>query len=108
MRLILMTGKGGVGENLRSCCDWAAVCGIGIQNPSAEYRSRSLLSRQASTENRTRFAAGETEFVGSRIRRSQGIRRQWGLVKRYITQVLRAQGLEGVQAEEFSHLARNG
>lgn len=78
MRLILMTGKGGVGKTSVAAATGLRCAELGYKTLVLSTDPAHSLADSFDMETRTRFAAGETEFVGSRIRRSQGIRRQLG------------------------------
>lgn len=104
MRLILMTGKGGVGKT-----STAAATGLRC----AEFGYKTLV---LSTDPAHSLADSfdmplnhEPRKVcdnlwGAELDVLEELEQNWGSVKRYMTEVLQARGLEGVQAEELAIL----
>jgi arsenite-transporting ATPase len=104
MRLILMTGKGGVGKT-------SVAAATGLRCAELGYRTLVLSTDPAHSladsfdralghdpiELRPNLWAAELDAL-------MELEGNWGSVKRYITQVLQARGLEGVQAEELAIL----
>jgi arsenite-transporting ATPase len=104
MRLILMTGKGGVGKT-----SMAAATGM----KCAELGHKTLvLSTDPAHSLADSFdipLGHEPKQVcdnlwGAELDVLQELEHNWGSVKRYITEVLQARGLDGVQAEELAIL----
>lgn len=104
MRVILMTGKGGVGKT-------SVAAATGLRCAELGYRTLVLSTDPAHSladsfdlelghdprQVRPNLWAAELDAL-------MELEGNWGAVKRYITQVLQARGLEGVQAEELAIL----
>ncbi|MBW4574705.1 MAG: TRC40/GET3/ArsA family transport-energizing ATPase [Aphanothece sp. CMT-3BRIN-NPC111] len=104
MRLILMTGKGGVGKT-------SVAAATGLRCAELGYKTLVLSTDPAHSladsfdlelghdarEVRANLWAAELDAL-------MELEGNWGSVKRYITQVLQARGLDGVQAEELAIL----
>ncbi len=104
MRVILMTGKGGVGKT-------SVAAATGLRCAELGYRTL-VLSTDPAHSLADSFDL-ELEHAPRKIRPNlwgaeldalQELEGNWGAVKRYITQVLQARGLDGVQAEELAIL----
>jgi arsenite-transporting ATPase len=104
MRVILMTGKGGVGKT-------SVAAATGLQ--CAEFGHRTLV---LSTDPAHSLADSfdlelghdprqvRPNLWGAELDALMELESNWGSVKRYITQVLQARGLEGIEAEELAVL----
>ena len=104
MRVILMTGKGGVGKT-------SVAAATGLRCAELGYKTLVLSTDPAHSladsfdlelghiprEIRTNLWAAELDAL-------MELEGNWGAVKRYITQVLQARGLDGIQAEELAIL----
>jgi arsenite/tail-anchored protein-transporting ATPase len=104
MRVILMTGKGGVGKT-------SVAAATGLRCAELGYKTLVLSTDPAHsladsfdlelghlpTEVRPKLWAAELDAL-------MELEDNWGAVKRYITQVLQARGLDGIQAEELAIL----
>ncbi|NTW52078.1 MAG: TRC40/GET3/ArsA family transport-energizing ATPase [Chlorobiaceae bacterium] len=104
MRLILMTGKGGVGKT-------SIAAATGLRCAELGYRTLVLSTDPAhSLADSFDVPMGhEPRMVrenlwGAELDVLEELEQNWGSVKRYITEVLHARGLEGVQAEELAIL----
>ena len=104
MRVILMTGKGGVGKT-------SVAAATGLRCAELGYRTLVLSTDPAhsladSFDLEMGHAPREIRpnLWGAELDALQELEGNWGAVKRYITQVLQARGLEGVQAEELAIL----
>ena len=104
MRLILMTGKGGVGKT-------SVAAATGLQCAELGYKTLVLSTDPAhSLADSFDLELGhEPRLVrenlwGAELDALIELEANWGSVKRYITQVLQARGLEGIQAEELAIL----
>jgi arsenite-transporting ATPase len=104
MRVILMTGKGGVGKT-----SVAAATGL----RSAELGHKTLVLSTDPAHSLADSFDMELEHApkqvkpnlwGAELDALMELEGNWGAVKRYITQVLQARGLEGVEAEELAIL----
>ncbi|MCL1464951.1 TRC40/GET3/ArsA family transport-energizing ATPase [Argonema galeatum] len=104
MRLILMTGKGGVGKT-------SVAAATGLRCAELGYRTLVLSTDPAhSLADSFDLELGHDPRLirpnlwGAELDALVELEQNWGAVKRYITQVLQARGLEGVQAEELAIL----
>lgn len=104
MRVILMTGKGGVGKT-------SVAAATGLQCAQLGYKTLVLSTDPAHSladsfdqemEHEPRLV--QENLWGAELDALMELEGNWGAVKRYITQVLQARGLEGVQAEELAIL----
>lgn len=104
MRVILMTGKGGVGKT-------SVAAATGLRSAELGYKTLVLstdpahsLADSFDTELGHHPLAVGANLWGAELDALMELEGNWGAVKRYITQVLQARGLEGVQAEELAIL----
>ncbi len=104
MRIILMTGKGGVGKT-------SVAAATGLRCAELGYRTLVLSTDPAhSLADSFDIELGhEPRQISSNLWAAEldalmELEGNWGAVKRYITQVLQARGLDGVQAEELAIL----
>ncbi|WP_013320210.1 TRC40/GET3/ArsA family transport-energizing ATPase [Gloeothece verrucosa] len=104
MRVILMTGKGGVGKT-------SVAAATGLRCAELGYRTLVLSTDPAhSLADSFDLELGHDPRLvrpnlwGAELDALMELEGNWGAVKRYITQVLQARGLEGVQAEELAIL----
>jgi arsenite/tail-anchored protein-transporting ATPase len=104
MRLILMTGKGGVGKT-------SVAAATGLRCAELGYRTLVLSTDPAhSLADSFDMEMGHDprevrpNLWGAELDALKELEGNWGAVKRYITQVLQARGMEGVQAEELAIL----
>ncbi len=104
MRLILMTGKGGVGKT-------SMAAATGLRCAELGYKTLVLSTDPAhSLADSFAVALGHEprkiceNLWGAELDVLEELEQNWGSVKRYISEVLQARGLEGVQAEELAIL----
>lgn len=104
MRVILMTGKGGVGKT-------SVAAATGLRCAELGYRTLVLSTDPAhSLADSFDIELGHEPCVvrpnlwGAELDALMELEGNWGAVKRYITQVLQARGLDGIQAEELAIL----
>ncbi len=104
MRVILMTGKGGVGKT-------SVAAATGLRCAELGYKTLVLSTDPAhsladSYDLELGHAPKEVRpnLWGAELDALLELEGNWGAVKRYITEVLQARGLEGVQAEELAIL----
>lgn len=104
MRVILMTGKGGVGKT-------SVAAATGLRCAELGYRTLVLSTDPAhSLADSFDIELGHDPRLvrpnlwGAELDALMELEGNWGAVKRYITQVLQARGLDGVQAEELAIL----
>ncbi|MCG8362452.1 MAG: TRC40/GET3/ArsA family transport-energizing ATPase [Pseudanabaenales cyanobacterium] len=102
MRIILMTGKGGVGKT-------SVAAATGLRCAELGYRTLVLSTDPAHSlaDSFDRALGHEPTLVqpnlwGAELDALIEMEQNWGAVKRYMTEVLQAQGLEGVHAEELA------
>jgi len=104
MRLILMTGKGGVGKT-------SMAAATGLRCAELGYRTLVLSTDPAHSLADSFDIALDHEpkkvcenLWAAELDALHELEQNWGMVKRYITEVLQARGLNGVQAEELAIL----
>lgn len=104
MRVILMTGKGGVGKT-------SVAAATGLRCAELGYRTLVLSTDPAhSLADSFDVELGHDPKLvrpnlwGAELDALRELEGNWGAVKRYITQVLQARGMDGVQAEELAIL----
>ena len=104
MRVILMTGKGGVGKT-------SVAAATGLRCAELGYKTLVLSTDPAhSLADSFDLELGHdprkvcSNLWGAELDALMELEGNWGAVKRYVTQVLQARGLDGVQAEELAIL----
>lgn len=104
MRVILMTGKGGVGKT-------SVAAATGLRCAELGYKTLVLSTDPAhSLADSFDLELGHDpkqirpNLWGAELDALLELEGNWGAVKRYITQVLQARGLDGIQAEELAIL----
>jgi len=104
MRLLLMTGKGGVGKT-------SVAAATGLRCAELGYRTLVLSTDPAHSlaDSFDQPLDHEPRLVrpnlwGAELDALRELELNWGAVKRYVTEVLQARGLDGVQAEELAVL----
>lgn len=104
MRLILMTGKGGVGKT-------SMAAATGLRCAEKGYKTLVLSTDPAHSladSLDVELTHEPKEICGNlwaaELDVLDELEQNWGAVKRYITEVLQARGMEGVQAEELAIL----
>lgn len=104
MRLILMTGKGGVGKTSAAAATGLRCAELGYKTLVLSTDPAHSLADSFDMELGHDSRLVKPNLWGAELDALRELEGNWGAVKRYITQVLRAQGLEGVQAEELAIL----
>ncbi|MEG4962902.1 MULTISPECIES: TRC40/GET3/ArsA family transport-energizing ATPase [unclassified Microcoleus] len=104
MRLILMTGKGGVGKTSVAAATGLRCAELGYKTLVLSTDPAHSLADSFDMELGHDARLVKPNLWGAELDALRELEGNWGAVKRYITQVLRAQGLEGVQAEELAIL----
>ena len=104
MRVILMTGKGGVGKT-----SVAAATGLKCAQQGHKTLVLSTDPAHSLADSFDIELGHEPKKVaenlwGAELDALMELEGNWGAVKRYITEVLQARGLDGVQAEELAIL----
>ncbi len=104
MRVILMTGKGGVGKT-------SVAAATGLKCAELGYKTLVLSTDPAhSLADSFELELGHDPRIirenlwAAELDALMELENNWGAVKRYITEVLQARGLDGVQAEELAIL----
>jgi arsenite-transporting ATPase len=104
MRVILMTGKGGVGKTSVAAATGLRCAELGhktlVLSTDPAHSLADSFDQELGHEPRQILP----NLWGAELDALMELEGNWGAVKRYITQVLQARGLEGVQAEELAIL----
>lgn len=104
MRLILMTGKGGVGKTSVAAATGLRCAEIGYKTLVLSTDPAHSLADSFDMELAHEPRKVRENLWGAELDALIELEDNWGAVKRYITEVLQARGLEGVQAEELAIL----
>lgn len=104
MRLILMTGKGGVGKTSMAAATGLRCAELGYRTLVLSTDPAHSLADSFDIELGHKPKEVCQNLWGAELDVLEELEKNWGSVKRYITEVLQARGLEGVQAEELAIL----
>jgi arsenite/tail-anchored protein-transporting ATPase len=104
MRLILMTGKGGVGKTSVAAATGLRCAELGYKTLVLSTDPAHSLADSFDLELGHEPKLVRPNLWGAELDALIELEQNWGAVKRYITQVLQARGLDGVQAEELAIL----
>lgn len=104
MRVILMTGKGGVGKTSVAAATGLRCAELGYKTLVLSTDPAHSLADSFDMELGHEAVQVKPNLWGAELDALLELEGNWGAVKRYITQVLQARGLEGVQAEELAIL----
>ncbi|MGF1488522.1 MAG: TRC40/GET3/ArsA family transport-energizing ATPase [Prochloraceae cyanobacterium] len=104
MRVILMTGKGGVGKTSVAAATGLRCAELGYKTLVLSTDPAHSLADSFDLELGHEPIKVRPNLWGAELDALMELEGNWGAVKRYITQVLQARGLEGVQAEELAIL----
>ncbi|NEQ98993.1 MAG: TRC40/GET3/ArsA family transport-energizing ATPase [Cyanothece sp. SIO2G6] len=104
MRVILMTGKGGVGKTSVAAATGMRCAELGHKTLVLSTDPAHSLADSFDMELEHAPKAVRPNLWGAELDALMELEGNWGAVKRYITQVLQARGLEGVEAEELAIL----
>ncbi|MBD2327661.1 TRC40/GET3/ArsA family transport-energizing ATPase [Alkalinema sp. FACHB-956] len=104
MRVILMTGKGGVGKTSVAAATGLRCAELGYKTLVLSTDPAHSLADSFDMELGHEPRSVRPNLWGAELDALMELEGNWGAVKRYITQVLQARGLEGVQAEELAIL----
>ncbi len=104
MRVILMTGKGGVGKTSVAAATGLRCAELGYQTLVLSTDPAHSLADSFDLELSHEPVQVRPNLWGAELDALMELEDNWGAVKRYITQVLQARGLEGIQAEELAIL----
>lgn len=104
MRVILMTGKGGVGKTSVAAATGLRCAELGYKTLVLSTDPAHSLADSFDMELGHDPIAVKPNLWGAELDALRELEGNWGAVKRYITEVLQARGLDGVQAEELAIL----
>lgn len=104
MRVILMTGKGGVGKTSVAAATGLRCAELGYKTLVLSTDPAHSLADSFDTELGHEPRKVQPNLWGAELDALMELEGNWGAVKRYITQVLQARGLDGIQAEELAIL----
>jgi arsenite/tail-anchored protein-transporting ATPase len=104
MRVILMTGKGGVGKTSVAAATGLRCAELGHKTLVLSTDPAHSLADSFDMELGHDPRSVRPNLWGAELDALMELEGNWGAVKRYITQVLQARGLEGVEAEELAIL----
>jgi arsenite-transporting ATPase len=104
MRVILMTGKGGVGKTSVAAATGLRCAELGYKTLVLSTDPAHSLADSFDMELGHDPRLVRPNLWGAELDALMELEGNWGAVKRYITQVLQARGLEGVEAEELAIL----
>ncbi|MGK7888523.1 MAG: TRC40/GET3/ArsA family transport-energizing ATPase [Leptolyngbyaceae cyanobacterium] len=104
MRVILMTGKGGVGKTSVAAATGMRCAELGHKTLVLSTDPAHSLADSFDMELEHAPKCVRPNLWGAELDALMELEGNWGAVKRYITQVLQARGLEGVEAEELAIL----
>ncbi|MGK7945356.1 MAG: TRC40/GET3/ArsA family transport-energizing ATPase [Microcystaceae cyanobacterium] len=104
MRIILMTGKGGVGKTSVAAATGLRCAELGYKTLVLSTDPAHSLADSFDLELSHEPHKIRPNLWGAELDALVELEGNWGAVKRYITQVLQARGLDGVQAEELAIL----
>ncbi|OKH15251.1 TRC40/GET3/ArsA family transport-energizing ATPase [[Limnothrix rosea] IAM M-220] len=104
MRVILMTGKGGVGKTSVAAATGLRCAELGYKTLVLSTDPAHSLADSFDIELGHDPIKVKENLWGAELDALRELEGNWGAVKRYITEVLQARGLDGVQAEELAIL----
>lgn len=104
MRVILMTGKGGVGKTSVAAATGLRCAELGYKTLVLSTDPAHSLADSFDLEMGHEPRLVRPNLWGAELDALMELEGNWGSVKRYITEVLQARGLDGVQAEELAIL----
>ncbi len=104
MRVILMTGKGGVGKTSVAAATGLRCAELGYKTLVLSTDPAHSLADSFDLELGHEPVQVQPNLWGAELDALLELEDNWGAVKRYITQVLQARGLDGIQAEELAIL----
>jgi len=104
MRVILMTGKGGVGKTSVAAATGLRCAELGHKTPVLSTDPAHSLADSFDIPLGHEPRLVRPNLWGAELDALMELEGNWGAVKRYISQVLQARGLDGIQAEELAIL----
>jgi arsenite-transporting ATPase len=104
MRVILMTGKGGVGKTSVAAATGLRCAELGYKTLVLSTDPAHSLADSFDLELSHEPREVKPNLYGAELDALMELEGNWGAVKRYISEVLQARGLDGVEAEELAIL----
>ncbi|NJL87020.1 MAG: TRC40/GET3/ArsA family transport-energizing ATPase [Leptolyngbyaceae cyanobacterium SM1_1_3] len=104
MRVILMTGKGGVGKTSVAAATGLRCAELGYKTLVLSTDPAHSLADSFDLELEHDPLQVQPNLWAAELDALRELEGNWGAVKRYITEVLQARGLQGVEAEELAIL----
>ncbi|HXX39036.1 MAG TPA: ArsA family ATPase [bacterium] len=104
MRIILHTGKGGVGKTTISAATALAAAARGNRTLVVSTDAAHSLSDSFETAIGHEIRRIGPNLWGQEVDALHQLEKYWGILRRYITSVMRAHGLDDVVAEELANL----
>jgi arsenite/tail-anchored protein-transporting ATPase len=104
MRVLLMTGKGGVGKTSVAAATGLRCAELGYKTLVLSTDPAHSLADSFDLELGHDPRLVQPNLWGAELDALRELEGNWGAVKRYITDVLQARGLEGIEAEELAIL----
>ena len=104
MRIILYTGKGGVGKTTVSAATALAVAAKGLRTLVISTDTAHSLSDALEIPIGREVRRVGTNLWGQEVDALYQLEKYWGVLRRYISSVLRARGLDDVVADELANL----
>ncbi|MEB3290838.1 MAG: TRC40/GET3/ArsA family transport-energizing ATPase [Leptolyngbya sp.] len=104
MRVLLMTGKGGVGKTSVAAATGLRCAELGYKTLVLSTDPAHSLADSFDMELGHDPRQVQPNLWGAELDALMELEGNWGAVKRYITDVLQARGLEGIEAEELAIL----
>ena len=104
MRIILYTGKGGVGKTTVSAATALAVAAKGLRTLGISTDTAHSLSDALEVPIGHEVRRIATNLWGQEVDALYQLEKYWGVLRRYISSVLRARGLDDVVADELANL----
>lgn len=104
MRIILYTGKGGVGKTTVSAATALAVAAKGLRTLVISTDTAHSLSDALEVPIGREVRRIATNLWGQEVDALYQLEKYWGVLRRYISSVLRARGLDDVVADELANL----
>jgi arsenite/tail-anchored protein-transporting ATPase len=104
VRIILYTGKGGVGKTTVSAATALAVAAKGVRTLVISTDTAHSLSDALEIPIGREVRRVATNLWGQEVDALYQLEKYWGVLRRYISSVLRARGLDDVVADELANL----
>jgi len=104
VRIILYTGKGGVGKTTVSAATAFAVAAKGLRTLVISTDTAHSLSDALEIPIGREVRRIGTNLWGQEVDALYQLEKYWGVLRRYISSVLRARGLDDVVADELANL----